>query len=110
MLDERNSAALVSLLHPARVAIAANIHQDRKSTRLNSSHVEISYAVFCLKKKNHPNIQPIDDPGQVPALFGVDALRLIDEDALDLAGLEMLAHCLKKVIIAGIELVVLRTH
>src|SRR5690606_31486570 len=28
------------------------IHQDRKSTRLNSSHVKISYAVFCLKKKN----------------------------------------------------------
>src|SRR5438874_6365096 len=27
------------------------IRQDRKSTRLNSSHVEISYAVFCLKKK-----------------------------------------------------------
>src|SRR6267378_7101361 len=27
--------------------------QDRKSTRLNSSHVEISYAVFCLKKKRH---------------------------------------------------------
>src|SRR5438874_12589012 len=30
----------------ARVAVG-----DRKSTRLNSSHVEISYAVFCLKKK-----------------------------------------------------------
>src|SRR5436309_12570282 len=28
-------------------------HQDRKSTRLNSSHVKISYAVFCLKKKMH---------------------------------------------------------
>src|SRR5690349_23964145 len=28
---------------------------DRKSTRLNSSHVEISYAVFCLKKKNDPH-------------------------------------------------------
>src|SRR5436305_14272290 len=27
--------------------------RDRKSTRLNSSHVRISYAVFCLKKKNH---------------------------------------------------------
>src|SRR5690625_5795794 len=27
---------------------------DRKSTRLNSSHVAISYAVFCLKKKNRP--------------------------------------------------------
>src|SRR5690625_5727664 len=29
-----------------------NLHTDRKSTRLNSSHVAISYAVFCLKKKN----------------------------------------------------------
>src|SRR5436309_6805458 len=29
----------------------AEIQQDRKSTRLNSSHVKISYAVFCLKKK-----------------------------------------------------------
>src|SRR5690349_23088953 len=28
------------------------VNRDRKSTRLNSSHVEISYAVFCLKKKN----------------------------------------------------------
>src|SRR5258705_8281072 len=28
-------------------------HQDRKSTRLNSSHLGISYAVFCLKKKEH---------------------------------------------------------
>src|SRR5437870_10442451 len=27
------------------------LHKDRKSTRLNSSHVAISYAVFCLKKK-----------------------------------------------------------
>src|SRR2546426_9975099 len=29
----------------------AFVHQDRKSTRLNSSHLVISYAVFCLKKK-----------------------------------------------------------
>src|SRR5690625_6419818 len=29
-----------------------HLTQDRKSTRLNSSHVAISYAVFCLKKKN----------------------------------------------------------
>src|SRR2546430_12039264 len=28
-------------------------HEDRKSTRLNSSHSQISYAVFCLKKKIH---------------------------------------------------------
>src|SRR5438874_10671390 len=32
--------------------------RDRKSTRLNSSHVEISYAVFCLKKKKKLNIIP----------------------------------------------------
>src|SRR3712207_8298082 len=31
-------------------------HPDRKSTRLNSSHANISYAVFCLKKKNTTNI------------------------------------------------------
>src|SRR2546429_4230101 len=30
----------------------AETHEDRKSTRLNSSHGYISYAVFCLKKKN----------------------------------------------------------
>src|SRR2546426_6940399 len=29
------------------------IHRDRKSTRLNSSHLVISYAVFCLKKKKN---------------------------------------------------------
>src|SRR5690606_41344749 len=29
---------------------------DRKSTRLNSSHVKTSYAVFCLKKKLHPHV------------------------------------------------------
>src|SRR5207253_7262184 len=34
-----------------RVIDAAKRQEDRKSTRLNSSHVAISYAVFCLKKK-----------------------------------------------------------
>src|SRR2546430_5101780 len=36
----------------AAVEIAAREAIDRKSTRLNSSHSQISYAVFCLKKKN----------------------------------------------------------
>src|SRR2546430_8192038 len=31
--------------------------EDRKSTRLNSSHSQISYAVFCLKKKKNTNIE-----------------------------------------------------
>src|SRR5690554_7743715 len=33
--------------------------QDRKSTRLNSSHVRISYAVFCLKKKNNLHAESV---------------------------------------------------
>src|SRR5579884_3009536 len=39
---------------PTRIIMIAItiISSDRKSTRLNSSHVAISYAVFCLKKKN----------------------------------------------------------
>src|SRR5947209_16843627 len=35
----------------AYVPQAAHVGEDRKSTRLNSSHANISYAVFCLKKK-----------------------------------------------------------
>src|SRR5690554_7498554 len=35
-----------------RAALDEDVAVDRKSTRLNSSHVRISYAVFCLKKKN----------------------------------------------------------
>src|SRR5688572_31568153 len=34
----------------------AKSRQDRKSTRLNSSHSQISYAVFCLKKKKNRNV------------------------------------------------------
>src|SRR5579883_3629131 len=36
--------------------VLATAHEDRKSTRLNSSHVKISYAVFCLKKKKKKTI------------------------------------------------------
>src|SRR6267378_5065548 len=36
---------------PHQSGAAEQLYRDRKSTRLNSSHVEISYAVFCLKKK-----------------------------------------------------------
>src|SRR5204863_7146127 len=39
------------LVLPCDVENLASVDEDRKSTRLNSSHVEISYAVFCLKKK-----------------------------------------------------------
>src|SRR2546422_7330890 len=41
-------------LHGQRHHVAAVDFRDRKSTRLNSSHGYISYAVFCLKKKKTP--------------------------------------------------------
>src|SRR2546430_13599600 len=39
------------LAHPAKRTARVDHQRDRKSTRLNSSHSQISYAVFCLKKK-----------------------------------------------------------
>src|SRR5256885_7375909 len=41
---------------------AANRRSDRKSTRLNSSHLVISYAVFCLKKKKITTVATQDSP------------------------------------------------
>src|SRR2546427_9060200 len=47
-----NSVAALSPKGTPRLMLAGHIDEiDRKSTRLNSSHSQISYAVFCLKKK-----------------------------------------------------------
>src|SRR5437588_7971964 len=43
---------------PDRPPVPAQVVEDRKSTRLNSSHTVISYAVFCLKKKKEKNTKP----------------------------------------------------
>src|SRR5438874_5915255 len=43
---------LHAIANVVNVLVARLVVTDRKSTRLNSSHVEISYAVFCLKKKS----------------------------------------------------------
>src|SRR5438874_10546690 len=51
--------------------------RDRKSTRLNSSHVEISYAVFCLKKKKFKPIMFITMMRLTLVLFLVLWLRLV---------------------------------
>src|SRR3989442_6958030 len=48
-LTETNAARTQAVVVSSDAAVEA---EDRKSTRLNSSHVRISYAVFCLKKKN----------------------------------------------------------
>src|SRR3712207_8473231 len=52
LLRARHPPAAISsqIEHDARDSLV--LSSDRKSTRLNSSHANISYAVFCLKKKN----------------------------------------------------------
>src|SRR3712207_7697281 len=46
------TAASLHVGHLLQFMVLRALQRDRKSTRLNSSHVNISYAVFCLKKKN----------------------------------------------------------
>src|SRR3712207_8852431 len=60
--DKRSAVGQRNKLFFALLAAAAWIFRkplarDRKSTRLNSSHANISYAVFCLKKKKKQNTQ-----------------------------------------------------
>src|SRR5690606_41026229 len=47
LLERRGLSGIIEWNYLKKVVLA----EDRKSTRLNSSHVKISYAVFCLKKK-----------------------------------------------------------
>src|SRR3712207_7366747 len=64
----RAVAAAVHALHPQELRPAEDrverraqlVAEDRKSTRLNSSHANISYAVFCLKKKKTKYISQIN--------------------------------------------------
>src|SRR5439155_3491016 len=55
--------------------------RDRKSTRLNSSHVAISYAVFCLKKKKRKVLKCIEDARKT--------LSLAHREASFLAGFQV---------------------
>src|SRR2546421_4805839 len=52
-LGGRHVFVLIDSLRPA--LLDKDLRVDRKSTRLNSSHDQISYAVFCLKKKKKKN-------------------------------------------------------
>src|ERR1035441_10958636 len=57
-------------LPPDRLGWQAVRSPDRKSTRLNSSHLGISYAVFCLKKKNYEH----QEQGNHPMVMSVPEL------------------------------------
>src|SRR5436309_4533229 len=50
---------------------------DRKSTRLNSSHVKISYAVFCLKKKKKKKrkLEHLELTYKITSLFSIELIR-----------------------------------
>src|SRR5699024_12746823 len=50
--DVNNLFSIIFPFHLSFTHSGIRMFLDRKSTRLNSSHVSISYAVFCLKKKN----------------------------------------------------------
>src|SRR2546421_2179278 len=66
-LHESSAAQLLRIAHDRSISTLGLVEQtepdpkalardlDRKSTRLNSSHDQISYAVFCLKKKKNQN-------------------------------------------------------
>src|SRR3712207_8369943 len=54
-IDVRNKSQYA----PIKLEAIYIIQGDRKSTRLNSSHANISYAVFCLKKKKNTEIQSV---------------------------------------------------
>src|SRR3712207_7163240 len=53
LLHVERTAALLVEGAEGQPLVDADVLEDRKSTRLNSSHANISYAVFCLKKKKH---------------------------------------------------------
>src|SRR3712207_8284640 len=55
VVGDRVPGHAVAVLVEGDAAVAPIADQDRKSTRLNSSHANISYAVFCLQKKISDN-------------------------------------------------------
>src|SRR2546428_4591919 len=60
-LDDVERGAIAVERDGTALNVVQLVGQDRKSTRLNSSHDQISYAVFCLKKKNrtaHSHLTP----------------------------------------------------
>src|SRR2546428_6062267 len=69
------SAIIIELIHEDVLQLSAflfldvNLPADRKSTRLNSSHDQISYAVFCLKKKTDSTGRMIATRFNMPKYF-----------------------------------------
>src|SRR2546422_5350629 len=72
-IDEDAQHHAIGMIPRAVLSVFVNpLQLDRKSTRLNSSHGYISYAVFCLKKKKRPRSVPTH------ALMSPSAMYIID--------------------------------
>src|SRR3954449_656266 len=74
-------------LNSSHTLISYAVSLDRKSTRLHSSHTLISYAVFCLKKKKHNSKHSLLPPYAVPSLIsppGGDCLSYAHTQTLPL--------------------------
>src|SRR5262245_62547617 len=61
------------LPRPRSAAVLATAPRDRKSTRLNSSHLGISYAVFCLKKKKKKREDTSQEHANHRGVYALDA-------------------------------------
>src|SRR5207253_8364316 len=72
------SACASLLVVLAGVQDPGNVGTDRKSTRLNSSHVAISYAVFCLKKKKKTSTNIRSYYLRIHTLYSSITIRLND--------------------------------
>src|SRR5690242_21510114 len=68
VVGEREPARLGEPSVGMGLAVVDRQDRDRKSTRLNSSHMSISYAVFCLKKKSRTSLQLPATPASSPSL------------------------------------------
>src|SRR2546430_3188648 len=82
-LQDRPPVAFGCLAHgvspPSRASSVPPSATDRKSTRLNSSHSQISYAVFCLKKKNKIDTsRALTDDAFLNLYIGVSVLHLYE--------------------------------
>src|SRR3712207_7809118 len=64
MIEQCGEERGTELFRKYREAFPAGYREDRKSTRLNSSHANISYAVFCLKKKKTHVSAPLSQDQQ----------------------------------------------
>src|SRR5690606_42098544 len=72
----RSASSTWAAIPRSSVRRCASVTLDRKSTRLNSSHVKISYAVFCLKKKTEDHTSELQSREQLICLILLNITKI----------------------------------